>query len=336
MRIKTNGILASLLALALLFSGCSSPNAKEAVTKNNSSGSQRARTVHIGYYGGTCEAPIYVAYENGIFKKNGLTVELVKIDANVMKEGISTGKLDALQITPGLFKPIEQGMDIKITGGVHTGCIQAVAPVASPIQSITDLKGKTIGVESMGGVPMTLLSMELIKLGIDPVADVTWKVYPAPQLSQALEKQQIDVFSTWDPFPEMAIKEGKARGFFSNTHSQPYAEQFCCYVGMNGKVVSNEPEIAKAITNSLAEAGDWITAHPQEAAQIGVDKKYTGGDAAMNGSLLAQYQFIADPVKARESYVYYLQGMKQLHMLDATTEIEELVRKSFVDVSKEK
>lgn len=320
-------VLAVAVLLMLLAAGCSN-------TRNNSAtGSDTGRVVHVGYYGGTCEAPIYAAYEQGIFKQNGLNVELVKLTSVTLADALATGKIDAVQITPGEFKGIEQGENIKITDGVHTGCIQAVAPVNSAIKSIAGLKGKTIGTDSTGGVPMALLSMEMLKLGIDPKTDVTWKVYPPAQLSLAMDKGEIDAFATWDPFGQMAINDGKARAFFSNTSSAPYAGQFCCYVGINGNVVTNEPQIAKALTKSFAEAGQWVAAHPQEAAQLEVDKQYTGGDAALNGALLSKYKYISDPALAKTSYTSYLNGMKQLEMLDPATKVDVMVQQTFVDLS---
>ena len=167
------------------------------------------KDVKIGYYGGTCEAAIYAAYEKGIFKAKGLNVELVKLNNDTLKENLATGKVDALQVSPGLFKPIEQGLDIKLTNGVHTGCIQGVAPTNSNIHSLKDLKGKVIGVDAIGGVPMTLLSVELGKLGIKPDKDVQWKAFPSPQLPQVLEKGETDAFATWDPFGQLSIDSGK-------------------------------------------------------------------------------------------------------------------------------
>lgn len=321
-----SAILAGMLTALLLAGGCGSDKT------GGSQGAKEFRVVRVGYYGGTCEAPIYVAYENGIFKKNGLTVDLIKITGSTMKEGIATGKIDAIMMSPGGFKSMEQGLNIKLTDGIHTGCIQAVVPVASQIKSIADLKGRTIGVDTTGGPPMVYLGMELLKNGINPKNEVNWRTYPGPQLSLAMEKKEIDAFSTWDPFPQIAINEGKARVLFSNTHSEPYADQLCCYVGINGKVVSDEPEIAKALTKSFAEATGWVGTHPKEAAQISIDKKYTGGDVALNSALLADYRWISDPVKARQSYIYFLNGMKQLQFLDAATEVEALVKHSFVEL----
>jgi energy-coupling factor transporter ATP-binding protein EcfA2 len=147
-------LMAGMLAIAMLTVGCGGGD------KAGAPKSKELRPVRVGYFGGTCEAPIYVAYENGIFKKHGLNVELVKVKASTTKEMVATGKVDALMASPGTFKPIEQGMNIKLTAGIHTGCIQAVVPVDSPVKSVADLKGRTIGVESMGGPPMIYLSME--------------------------------------------------------------------------------------------------------------------------------------------------------------------------------
>ena len=318
------GLLAVLLSFAVLAAGCGGEKAKGNPDK------QETRIVHIGYWGGTCEAPIYIAYEKGIFKKNGLDVELVKLGNTALNESIATGKVDALMATPGIFKAMEQGLDITLTGGIHTGCIQAVTPIDSPIQSIADLKGKTVGTDSLGGVPMTLLSMELLKLGINPKTEVNWVVYPGAQLNQAMRKGEINAFATWDPFPEIAVQAGTARVFFSNTHSYLYADQYCCYVGINGKVVKKEPAIAKAITKSFDEAAQWVAQNPQAAAELSVDKKYTSGDAKLNASLLAQYEWSKTEKKARESYVNYLKGMQSLGMLDANTDVNILVKKTLV------
>jgi NitT/TauT family transport system substrate-binding protein len=66
-----------------------------------SASAQKSRAVQVGYWGGTCEVPIYVAYEKGIFGKNGLNVELMKLDPAVFKGALATGKLDCYQATPG-------------------------------------------------------------------------------------------------------------------------------------------------------------------------------------------------------------------------------------------
>lgn len=291
-----------------------------------------AKQVKIAYYGGTCEAPAYIAYEKGIFKEKGLDVELVKVNSDTLKEGVATGKIDAVQLSPGVLKPIEQGLDIKITDGVHTGCIQAVVPVNSAIQFIKDLKGKTIGVDAIGGVPMTLLSIELGKNGINPKTDVTWKAFPGPQLSQAMEKGEIDAFATWDPFGQLALNENKARLIFSSSHNDQYKNIYCCYIGINGKLVKEQPEVAGAITEALNEASLWVEQNPREAARISIEQKYTGGDIETTGQLLDDYKFEPNKIKAKESLRFLLNGMKDQQILESSTDPYKLFENIFVDM----
>ncbi|KAA5806286.1 ABC transporter substrate-binding protein [Thermoanaerobacterium thermosaccharolyticum] len=315
---------AVLLALTFIISGCSN--------KASQASSNKPVHVRIGHYGGTCDAATYVAYEKGYFKKNGLDVELVKVDFNTLKDGIGTGKIDAVNASPGLFKPIEQGLNIKLVDGIHTGCIQGVVPVNSPIKSIKDLKGKTIGVDAIGGVPMVLLSMELSQNGIDPKKDVTWKVYPDPQLEQAIDKGEIDAFVNWDPFGEQYIESGKGRKIFGNNHDGDPNNQYCCFVGINGKLVKENPEVAKAIANSYAEADKWIEGHQEETAQLEVDKKYIPGDVELNAKLLKSYEFVSDKERAKKSFTTIVTSMKQQKILDPSTDVNTFVNNVFVDL----
>lgn len=256
-------------------------------------------------------------------------MELVKVSVDILKEGIATGKIDAVQVSPGLLKPIEQGLNIKITDGVHTGCIQAVAPKNSDIKSLKDLRGKTIGVDAIGGVPMVLLSVELGKLGIDPKKDVEWRAYPSPQLPQALEKGEVAAFATWDPFGEIAVSQG-SQLIFSSTHDPQYRDQFCCFVGVNGSLAEKNPEIAKAITLAIQEAGQWITQHPHEAAELSVNKKYTGGNIDLNAKLLGDYRFKSNPSEARNSLLFYLKSMYEQKIINA--EPNDLLQHMFLNL----
>jgi NitT/TauT family transport system substrate-binding protein len=292
---------------------------------------QKSRVVRVGYWGGTCEAPIYIAYEKGIFKRNGLNVELMQLNPAVFKEALASGKLDCYQTTPSDFKAIEQGLDIVIVDGVHNGCIEAVVPKGSPIKSVRDLKGKTIGTDMIGGAPMAFLGMDLLRQHINPNTEVTWKIYPPPQLALAMEKKEVDAFITWDPFPAMAVRDGQARVFFSNTYTKPYNDTFCCYVAVNGALARKEPQIARALAKSFSEAGDWIAKNPKRAAQISIDMKYTAGDADLNGQLLASYPWIhGNEKRVKGSYTLILTQMKKLGMLESTTDINAFVKKTFV------
>ncbi|WP_315116413.1 ABC transporter substrate-binding protein [uncultured Clostridium sp.] len=324
-------ILSTSLAITLLLSGCSNGSSEK--SKGLKKNAEGLTEITLGTYNGTCEAPLYVAIEKGIFKKHGLDVKLVNINAETLKEGLASGKIDGAQISPGMFKGIEQGLDIKLTNGVHTGCIQGVVPVNSPIKSVSDLKGKRIGVDSIGGVPMVLLSIELGKANIDAKKDIDWRVYPQAQLQQALEKGDIDAFAAWDPYGALAVLSGKARKIFGNANNENgEMDNYCCYTGVSGNIVKNNPEIAKAITEAWAEGTDWVQKNPTEAAKITIDNKYvSSGDEVENSKLLGDYEFIGDKNKAKADFTKTLEEMKKQGILDEKTDVNKLVKDVFVE-----
>src|SRR5580658_7550393 len=110
--------------------------------------------IRVGYIGLTCEAPIYVAVEKGFFKEEGLDPVLVKCDWSNYKDVMALGGFDITHhLVMYFLKPIEQGLDVKFTGGIHRGCLRVQAPVNGKIHSIEDLRGKRIGIPGMGTPP---------------------------------------------------------------------------------------------------------------------------------------------------------------------------------------
>src|SRR5205823_14101459 len=117
----------------LLVAGCN---------KNPSSTARNSNKVRVGYIGLTCEAPIYVAYEKGFFKEEGLEVELVRCQWAQYKDVLALGGFDITHhLIMYFLKPIEMGLDVKFTGGIHRGCLRVQAGGKGNIRTIEDLRG---------------------------------------------------------------------------------------------------------------------------------------------------------------------------------------------------
>src|SRR4029078_10089936 len=110
--------------------------------------------VKVCYIGLTCEPPIYAAYELGFFKDEGLDVELVKSDWDSMRDGLGLGRFDATHhLIMYLLKPMDERLDVKLTAGIHSGCLRVQAAAKTGISRVQDLKGKRIGISHMGAPP---------------------------------------------------------------------------------------------------------------------------------------------------------------------------------------
>src|SRR5258705_6612772 len=122
--------------------------------KSESLSAADSNKIRVGYIGLTCEAPIFTAVEKGFFKEEGLEVELVRCQWATYKDALALGRFDVTHhLVMYFLKPIEQGLDVKFTGGIHRGCLRVQAGAKGNIQSIKDLKGKIVSVPRLGTPP---------------------------------------------------------------------------------------------------------------------------------------------------------------------------------------
>src|SRR5882757_648136 len=142
---KTSGKITLGLLGALLLTSC---NKSSGPVNETAGGPMKVR---VGYIGLTCEAPIFTAMEKGFFKEENLDVTLVKCEWANYKDVLALGGYDVTHhLIMYFLKPIEQGLDVKLTGGIHRGCLRVQARTDGKIRTVEDLRGKRIGVPGMG------------------------------------------------------------------------------------------------------------------------------------------------------------------------------------------
>src|SRR5437588_7464075 len=112
---KSKPFIAIAALGAMLITGCGK--------KQGASGDPNK--IRVGYIGITCEAPIFMAVEKGFFKEEGLDPSLVKCEWANYKDVLALGGFDITHhLVMYFLKPIEQGLDVKFTGGIHRGCLR--------------------------------------------------------------------------------------------------------------------------------------------------------------------------------------------------------------------
>jgi NitT/TauT family transport system substrate-binding protein len=102
-------------------------------------------TVRIAKVAGICIAPQYVADE--LLRAEGFTdIRYLVTDAGIPNAlSLARGEVDfTANYAPTFIIAIDSGEPITIVGGEHIGCFELFAKEG--IRSITDLKGKNVGV----------------------------------------------------------------------------------------------------------------------------------------------------------------------------------------------
>ena len=307
---------------SLLLTGCG---------RNNSNSSAASNKIRVGYVGLTCEAPIFSAVENGFFKEEGLDVEMVKCEWANYKDVLALGGFDITHHLVMLFlKPVEQGLDVKFTAGIHRGCLRVQAPVNGKINSISDLRGKSIGVPGMGTPPFIFANRVLGAGGIDSSKEINWRVFPAGELGLALDKGEVDAIADSEPIGSLLIAEGKVKNIADQAKDAPYKDEYCCAVIVNGKFLRANPKAAAAGTRALLKGAKWVEANPAAAARLSVEKGYLASNPELNTVALSHLRYIPSVSGGEAAVKSAAAEMKVAGMLNPTTDVSELARRAFV------
>src|SRR5580704_10041944 len=316
---------AMALSIVLFTVSCNKPETGSPVPGGNPT------KIRVGYIGITCEAPIFCAIENGFFKDEGLDVELVKCEWSKYKDVLALGGFDITHhLIMYLLKPIEQGLDVKFTAGVHTGCLRVQTATDSKIKTVQDLRGKRIGVPGMGTPPFIFANRVLSANGIDGSRDVTWTVYPAGELGLALQKGEVDAVADSEPIGSLLMADGKVRNVADQATDAPYSEEYCCAVIVNGKFLSKNPKAAAAATRALLKGAKWVETNPAAAARLSVEKKYLASNPELNTVALSHLRYIPSVSGAEAAVNSAATEMKRAGMLSPSTDVAALAKKAFV------
>jgi NitT/TauT family transport system substrate-binding protein len=323
---KFKWLLACALLSPLLLLGCGHGNNEQGAAKSD-------EKIKVCYLGLTCEPPIFVAYEKGFFKEEGVDVELVKSDWDSMRDGLGLGRFQATHhLTMYMMKPIEAGLDVKIVGGIHTGCLRVQAGVKTNIKTVEDLKGKKIGITHMGSPPFLFASRVLANHGMDPKSDVEWVTFPGDAMALALDQGRIDAVASAEPIGTILLTSNKVRTVCDQALTPPYDDEYCCVVALNGKFARENPAAASKVTRALFKAAKWVNANPVAAAKLAVEKKYVSATAEINAQAIAALKYDPGVSKARRDIQSVAQEMKTAGFLKPSTDPKDLADRTWLDL----
>ncbi|MGD0105882.1 MAG: ABC transporter substrate-binding protein [Rhodopila sp.] len=273
---------------------------------------------------GVCTSSVPVALHRGYFDKHGLDVEVVNFSGaqDQILESIATGKTDAgVSFALQWLKPLEQGLQVSFTTGVHGGCIHLLVRAKSGITELSQLRGKTIGATSMVSAAKNFYAIQVTKLGIDPNADVQWRVYPGEVMGLAIQKGEIDAIVDANPNVNLTEKRSNGELITINTNLDgPYRTLSCCVLGIRNNLIENERETAAAITQAILEAAEHVANDPSDAGTVFA--QYSTVPAADLADMLRQHTHHHHPSTPvlKDELAVYISDMKLIGVLKPSTD----------------
>jgi NitT/TauT family transport system substrate-binding protein len=117
--------------------------------------------------------PLFVGMRAGFFKDEGLDVQWLVVNTNVVVAALMAGEIDVAGAAGSAMRAATRGAPLKAIFFTHQRCT-FVLMGAPDIKRVQDLKGKVIGITAPGGSTELASAMVVEHYGLNPKKDVTY------------------------------------------------------------------------------------------------------------------------------------------------------------------
>jgi NitT/TauT family transport system substrate-binding protein len=237
-------------------------------------GPPEVTTIRLGKLASLCLAPQYAAEE--LLRAEGFAdIHYVTAGPGISaSEKIARGEVDfSLNFAAPLVIPMAAGEPITVVAGVHIGCFELFAH--EPIRRITDLKGRSVGVPTLGSGPHVFVSSMLAYVGLDPQRDVRWVTTGKVRPKELFAAGEIDAFLGFPPEPQELRARKVGEVIVNSSIDRPWSQYFCCMLAGNAGFIRDHPIATKRVLRAILKVTDLCVAEPERVAQRLVDGGFT-------------------------------------------------------------
>ena len=233
---------------------------------------QAETMVRVGWCARTVSsaaAPFAIATKMGWFAKDGIKVELVPLPGSTdCVKNVATKEVPySLPSVEPLAIIRAQGVKAKIFYTAYQGNIYGIAvPEQSPIKSITDLKGKSIGVTSMASGGVIIARALAANAGMNPESDIRIVVAgEGAQTAALLRSGQVDALSQFDTQYALVENAGAKLRMLDTKEIDRYPSNG--FLALEETLQSHRKE-AVALAQGYAKGTLFAIANPEAAVRI--------------------------------------------------------------------
>jgi NitT/TauT family transport system substrate-binding protein len=274
-------------------------------------------TLRIMKQPGVCLAPQFVAEE--LLGAEGFTdVRYISTPGYAGFDGVTRGEIDfAWDTAARVVTHVDAGVPITALAGVHSGCYELFAH--EPIRTISDLKGKRVGISNWGAARTCSSQSWWRTSGSIPTKDINW-VTPGPTRTpmQLFAERQADAFLGFAPEPQELRARTIGHAILNMATDKPWSQYFCCTVFGNRDFVRAHPIATKRCLRAILKAADICAAEPERVARQLVDEGVTDQyDYALQTLTEVPYKVWRE-FDQEDSMRFYALRLREVDMIKST------------------
>jgi NitT/TauT family transport system substrate-binding protein len=217
-------------------------------------------------------APLYLGVDQGFFEEEGLdlTIESAVGGAAVVPSVVSGDFEFGRGNVLSTMIAVSQGLPLRCitnanstAGNPDFGAV--VVPGDSPLQSMADLSGRTVSVNTLNNIGDTTIRSVVEEAGGDPQA-VQFVEIPFPDAPAALQSGQVDAAWILDPFLTEAVDAGGRVLSYNFSDFHPELDISCVFT--SEQVIQEQPEVVEAFQRAMNRSLEFSQANPDEIRRI--------------------------------------------------------------------
>jgi ABC-type nitrate/sulfonate/bicarbonate transport system substrate-binding protein len=237
-------------------------------------------TLRVGY-GAAAEEPLWLLLAKPELAKNyGKTYTLDGsrfTGSDKRAQAFEAGAIDlASGSANGVIFGAAEGVIAKMIASISRESTRGFSTTffvkeASPIKSIPDLKGRTVGINGFFTSGHLWLKAALEKHGLVE-SDVKVTPIPFPAMQESLEAGRVELGQFPQPFAALLERQMKVRKIFDAKYGVPFDEELIVLMGKDEFLKKNAVAV-RALLEDLKEATRFYLDKPREARQLLIDAK---------------------------------------------------------------
>ena len=221
-----------------------------------------------------CWAPQYAAEE--LLRAEGFT-EVTYVEAPVgipVSKFVTGGEADLSMnyVAPNLVR-VDQGDPVVFLTGVHVGCFEVFG--GPRLRRISDLKGKTVSVTTIGGTDYIFFASIAAYVGLNPRKDIRWEVHDPDEGLRLFVEGKVDAFIGTPPRPQELRARKIGHVIVNSAVDRPWSQYFCCLLMGSREFVRKYPVATKRAMRAILKAADLCGTEPERVARTLVDRRFT-------------------------------------------------------------
>ncbi len=269
----------------------------------------------LDWYINPDHAPLFVAEDQGFFKQEGITVQLIQPSDTADGPKLVAAKQADLAITyqPGFMQQVDIGLPLVRVGSLIDKPLEAIIVLKDgPIHSIQDLKGKTIGYSNPAADKFMLdMMLQYNHRSIDDVKTMDVRF----SLLHALLTKNIDAITGGMRNVEPILMEmhgHPARLFYPEENGIPPYDEL---IFIANKENRHDPRLKKFFI-ALKKGTEYLKKHPKTTWNHFAKKYPEKGEMSRRAWFASLPYFSEDPTALDEKkYNDFMHFMLEKHFL---------------------